>query len=170
MKYITERFQPAPPVPHSVWTNPIHFIACGFGTGCLPWFPGTWGTLAGVLLYLIIAPLPLITSIILLCLLCLIGIYICEQTNRDFGTHDHPATCFDEFATFPICLLGIPSHWHLITIAFVLFRVLDILKPPPIGTIDRRVGGGVGVMLDDIVAALMTLAIMHLLILIPILK
>ena len=154
-----------PVVPHSIWTDPIHYITCVFGIGTLP-MCGTFSTVAAIGLAFILQPLSLGYQITIVCFLNLVGIWLCGKTNKDFGSHDHPATCFDEFTTFPICLISVPWHWPYILLAFIIFRILDILKPEPIGYIDRNVSGGFGVMLDDIVAALLTLAIIHILMLI----
>lgn len=140
--------------------NPLHFIASGFGAGLLP-APGTFGTLVGVLIYLLIhtQALPMYLGIVLF--LNMIGIFLCEKMNKDFGTDDHPAAAWDEVAAFPIVMIGIPCTWYFIVLGFILFRFFDILKPEPIGWIDRHVHGGVGVMLDDVVAALITLGALH---------
>ncbi len=149
-----------PPTPHSIWTNPIHYLACGCGLGCLPIMPGTFGTLAGIVVYLMLVPLTLTQMLLAIVALNVLGVWLCGTTNRDLGFNDHPAACFDEIAAFPICLIGISPTLPHILLAFVLFRILDILKPPPINWIDQHVHGGIGVMLDDIVAAIVTLAIM----------
>jgi phosphatidylglycerophosphatase A len=151
-----------PPTPHSVWTNPIHYITCVFGIGCFPIMPGTLATLAAVALCYLIHGLSITHYILFILCLNLLGVWLCGKTNKDFGSQDHPATCFDELATFPICLIGIPFQWPYILTAFILFRILDIIKPPPINYIDNNMHGGLGVMLDDIVAAGVTLGIMHL--------
>lgn len=148
--------------PHSVWTNPVHFITCGFGIGTFPWFPGTAATLAAIPLVIILSHLPLLLYLFICAALFLIGIPLCEITNRDFGEQDHPAAVIDEIATFPIALIGLPISWPYLVAAFLLFRFFDIVKPGPIGFADKQVHGGFGVMLDDALAALATLAILHL--------
>jgi phosphatidylglycerophosphatase A len=82
-------------------------------------------------------------------------------TNRDFGTQDHPAAVIDEFATFPIVMIGVPMQWHFVLAGFILFRLFDIIKPGPIGWIDKNIHGGFGAMLDDVVAAIFALIILH---------
>lgn len=139
--------------PDTVWTNPIHFIACGFGIGAIPWMPGTFGTLLGVLVYLMIVPLHLSLYCTITFLLILLGIWICGVVNRDFGTDDHPAAVWDEVASFPVVMIAIPHTWYFIVLGFVLFRFFDIVKPGPIGWIDRHLHGGLGVMMDDVLAA-----------------
>ena len=154
-----------PSVPHSIWTNPIHYITCVFGIGALP-IPGTCSTIAAIGLAFMLKSLSIDYQIAILIFLNAVGAWICDITNRDFGTHDHSAAGFDEFVTFPICMIHVPWQWPYILLAFVIFRALDILKPEPIGYIDRNVSGGFGVMLDDIVAALLTLAIMQIIVLV----
>ena len=148
-------------VPDSVWTNPIHFIACGFGTGLLPIFPGTWGTLAAIPLYLILVKFSLWFYIFVTIILNFAGIWLCGIVNRDFGTDDHPAAVWDEIAAFLIVMIAVPPKWYYLVIGFLLFRLFDIWKPWPIRWIDQNVHGGLGVMLDDIVAALVSLLLLH---------
>ena len=150
------------PLPKSVWSNPIHFIGCGFGIGALPLMPGTWATLFGILVYLLMTPLNLFFYILVCVTLNLIGVWLCEQTNRDFGEKDHHGACFDEIAAFPICFIGLECHWAFILIGFIVFRALDIFKPYPISYIEDNIKGGWGVILDDIAAALGTLVVLHI--------
>lgn len=142
------------PLPRSIWQNPIHFIACGFGVGTIPIMPGTFGTLVGVAVYLIIQPLPLWAYLVITAILVLAGIYLCGKVNRDMDTDDHPAAVWDEIATFPIVMIAVPLTWYYVVLGFVLFRIFDIWKPWPIRWIDKNIHGGIGVMLDDVVAAL----------------
>ena len=123
--------------------------------------PGTYGTLAAIPLYLILVKLPLLAYIIITLLLNAAGVWLCHITNRDFGTDDHPAAVWDEIAAFLIVMIAVPVTWYYIALGFGLFRLFDIWKPGPIGWIDRNVHGGLGVMLDDIVAALLSLAILQ---------
>ncbi len=147
-------------ISRSVWRNPVHFIACGFCTWLLPMMPGTFATVAGVVLFFMLVKLPFIIHLIIVILLQIAGVWLCGRTNQDFGTDDHPAASYDEVAGFQIVMLGIPATWYYVIIGFALFRLFDIWKPGPIGWIDRKVHGGVGVMLDDIVAALAAWAIL----------
>lgn len=152
--------------PHSVWTNPIHFIACGFGVGTFPFFPGTIGTLVAVPLTILLSHTSLSFYITTCLTLFFIGMYCCGITNRDFGTDDHPAAVIDEIATFPIVMILIPLTWYYLFIGFCLFRFFDIVKPGPIGWVDKNVQGGFGVMLDDLLAALCSLIILHIILMI----
>lgn len=151
-------------LPRSIWTNPIHFVACGFGIGALPLMPGTYATLAAIPLYLLIAKLPLTIYITITIALNILGIWLCGVTNRDFGTKDHPAAVWDEIAAFLIVMIGVPVTWYYIVLGFALFRLFDIWKPGPIGWVDRNVHGGLGVMLDDILAALFSLVILQVIV------
>lgn len=149
------------PLNGSIWQNPIHFLTCGFGIGTFPYFPGTVATAAAIPLVLFLSRFsPLIYSIIC-AVLFLIGIYLCGKTNRDFHTDDHPAAVFDEIATFPVTMFGLPIQWQYLLAAFLLFRFFDIVKPWPISWADKHIHGGFGVMFDDLLAALATLAILH---------
>ncbi|MEX2367357.1 MAG: phosphatidylglycerophosphatase A [Pseudohongiellaceae bacterium] len=139
-------------VPTSVFIDPVHFLAFGLGSGAAPWAPGTFGTLAAVVLYLPLSRLSLEIYLLMLVLTFGIGIYLCEQTSRDLGEHDHGGIVWDEFVGFWITMLAAPPGWLWILLGFVLFRFFDIVKPFPIGIIDRRLGGGLGIMLDDALA------------------
>ena len=148
--------------PASIWKNPIHFIACGFGVGAIPFAPGTFGTLLSIPLCLGLAQLPISLYILITLFLILIGIPLCQIANRDFGTEDHSAAVWDEFASFPIVMIGIPFTWYFVLMGFILFRFFDIFKPSFIGWVDRNIHGGLGAMLDDVLAAIVSLVILQL--------
>ena len=141
-------------------SHPAHFIALGFGAGLAPRAPGTFGTLvaipiAGVLLF-VLAPLAVAFMTIPMFFL---GVWACTITGRDLGVEDHGGMVVDEIVAFlPLSALSLPSaiathNPVLLVAAFVLFRVFDIVKPPPIRALERNVRGGLGVMVDDVVAA-----------------
>lgn len=146
---------------HSVWTNPIHFIACGFGFGTFPYFPGTVGTAIAIPLAIMLSHYSLITYIFACIALFCVGIYLCHITNRDFGTDDHPAAVFDEIATFPVVMIAVPFTGYFLLIGFLLFRFFDIVKPGPIRWVDRHVHNGFGVMFDDLLAAICSCVLLH---------
>ncbi|OGT41589.1 MAG: hypothetical protein A3F13_03205 [Gammaproteobacteria bacterium RIFCSPHIGHO2_12_FULL_40_19] len=148
--------------PHSIWRNPIHFIACGFGFGTFPWFPGTIGTLVAVPLAMTLSRTSLWFYILACVVFFGVGVYCCGITNRDFGTDDHPAAVIDEIATFPIVMIAVPMTWYYLLIGFLLFRFFDIVKPGPIRWVDKNVHNGFGVMLDDLLAALCTFCILQI--------
>ena len=150
--------------------HPVQFLALGFGSGLAPKAPGTFGTLAAIPLYLLIAQLPAIGQIAIIVLSFMIGIYLCQQTANDLGVHDHPAIVWDEFVGYWATMIVLPlsgtdlsGQWLLI--GFVLFRVFDILKPWPIAWVDSKVSGGLGIMLDDLLAAIYSGLILWLIIL-----
>ncbi len=134
--------------------NPWNFLALGFGSGLAPVAPGTFGTLAAIPIYLLVAMLPLQWYLLVLLLVSLAGITICSKAASNLGVHDHPAIVWDEIAGFLVTMILAPSGWLWLLAGFVFFRLFDILKPWPIRTIDKRVSGGTGIMLDDIIAGL----------------
>lgn len=143
--------------------NPLHWLAVGFGAGLSPWAPGTLGTLAAVPFYLLVNHWPLWAYLLLLLLGCLAGIAICQSATRAIGVEDHGAIVWDEFMGFGITMIAAPAGWPWLVAGFGLFRLFDILKPWPIGWLDRRVKGGLGIMLDDMLAGLFALACLQLL-------
>jgi phosphatidylglycerophosphatase A len=143
-------------------TNPIHFLALGFGSGLLPKAPGTFGTLAAIPLYLLLAPSSVSIYLVSVIVMSIAGIYICGQAAKDAGVHDHGAIVWDEIVGFLITMFMIPLSWKSVIVGFILFRIFDIFKPWPISFIDKNVHGGLGIMLDDIIAGLAALACMHL--------
>lgn len=141
--------------PRPDWRDPVQLAACGFGSGLAPVAPGTFGTLAAVPLYVLLSGLPLAVYLVLVALACAAGVWICESANRTLGGEDHSGIVWDEICGYLIAMAGAPPGWHWVVAGFVLFRLFDIIKPWPIGAVERRVGGGLGVMLDDMVAGAM---------------
>lgn len=151
-----------PPAPRPDLRNPVHVLAFGFGAGLSPRAPGTAGTVLGVFIYLALAPLALPYYIAVCGILFLAGIWICGKTSRDLAVHDHGGIVFDEIVGFLVAMIALPPDWPWILAGFLLFRVLDIVKPWPIGWLDRRVRGGFGIMLDDLLAGLAAWALLQL--------
>jgi len=143
------------------WRRPHHWIAYGFGSGLSPWAPGTAGTLAAVPLYLVLQPLPLTWYLAVLLGFFLAGIWACGKTARELGAHDPSAIVWDEFLGYLVTMAAAPPGWVWILLGFALFRFFDILKPWPIGELDRRVRGGLGVILDDLLAGVMAWVVMR---------
>lgn len=144
--------------------NPIHLLAFGLGSGIAPKAPGTFGTLAAVPIFLLISSLSLSEYLFVVVFASVIGVYLCGQTAKDLDVHDHPGIVWDEFVGFWIAMIAIPvSLWTLLA-GFALFRLFDIWKPWPIKWVDRQVAGGLGIMLDDILAGLMALGLLHVLV------
>ena len=149
--------------PKKLIKHPIHFLSLGFGSGLSPFAPGTAGTLIAVpIFYLLAVYLPDIGYVLATALVTLSGVYFCGKTTRALGVHDHPAIVWDEIAGYLITMLFVPLTPVNVIIGFVLFRLFDIVKPWPVSVIDSRMKGGAGVMLDDVVAGLYALAIMHI--------
>lgn len=134
--------------------NPLHFLSLGFGSGLSPFAPGTFGTLAAIPLYLLIQPLPLVGYLLITLAGLVIGFYLCGETARALGVHDHGGIVWDEIIGYLITMIAVPLHWHWMLAGFILFRLFDIFKPWPIKWIDRRITGGVGIMLDDVLAGI----------------
>ena len=146
------------PTLRFVLANPAHFIAFGFGVGLFPLGPGTLGTVLAFPIYYALAGI--VSGVAVLgCIFAavLIGIWVCQITGRNLGVHDHGGMVWDEVAAFMLVLYFVPPQLVWQVSAFLLFRVFDIFKPPPIRQLDRKIQNGFGVMLDDIVAAFYTL-------------
>ncbi|MDR5612270.1 MAG: phosphatidylglycerophosphatase A [Arsenophonus sp.] len=142
-------------------SNPWHLLATGFGSGLSPIIPGTMGSLSAIPFWLLmywLLPVWLCWFIVLFGFV--VGIVICQRTSDDMQVHDHGSIVWDEFIGMWMTLMVIPLvSWQWVLIAFVLFRFFDMLKPWPIGWFDRQVGGGLGIMLDDIIAAIFAMVI-----------
>lgn len=137
------------------WRRPHHWLAFGFGAGLAPWAPGTMGTLVAIPLYLLLQGLSPGTYLLLLVGLFLIGLWACDKTARELGGGDPGAIVWDEILGYLVTMALAPPGWIWILLGLVLFRFFDILKPWPIGPLDRRVTGGLGILLDDLIAGAM---------------
>lgn len=142
------------PTARFLFSHPAHFLALGFGAGLSPVAPGTFGTLVAVPLHLLFRRL-LTEPVHLLVIAAMFaaGIWICEVAGRNLGVHDHGGIVWDEITAFLLVLFFVPAEAAWEAFAFLLFRLFDILKPPPIRRVDQSVPGGLGVMLDDVMAA-----------------
>ncbi len=136
----------------TVLSSPVHFLAFGFGSGLSPKAPGTAGTLAAIPLYLLLVQLPLLGYLLAVCLITLGGVWLCGESSRRLGVHDHGGIVWDEFAGFFVTMIAAPSGWMWIGLGFALFRLFDIWKPWPVRVADRHIHGGLGIMLDDLLA------------------
>jgi phosphatidylglycerophosphatase A len=138
----------------TVMRDPVHLLAFGFGLGLAPKAPGTVGTLLGVVFAWLALDLLLSVQIGIGVAMFVAGIWICDNSSRRIGQHDPGGIVWDEIAAMYLTLLVAPTTITAWILAFVLFRVFDIVKPWPIRDLDHRMGGGLGIMLDDLVAAL----------------
>ncbi|MDH3886994.1 MAG: phosphatidylglycerophosphatase A [Gammaproteobacteria bacterium] len=144
--------------------HPLDFLALGFGSGLLPRAPGTAGTIAAIPLYLVMQSLALPVYVSLVAVLFLLGIPICAHTAKRLGVHDHPGIVWDEIVGYLVTMIFAPTGWLWVLAGFVLFRFFDVLKPWPIRWLDRRVGGGFGIMVDDLLAGIAAAGVLQLLV------
>lgn len=145
-----------------MFKHPIYFIACGFGSGALPKAPGTWGTLMALPFYYFMQSWTIVPYSLFLVATFLLGIYLCDQTTKAFGVPDHPSIVWDEMVGLWITLLLVPNGILWIVLGFLLFRIFDIAKPWPISLIDRHMKGGLGIMLDDVIAGVFAWIVIQL--------
>lgn len=136
-----------------LFAHPAHFLALGFGAGLAPKAPGTWGTLAAFPLYFAMSFLSPTAYWAWAVFFVISGVWICDRAGKALGVHDHGGIVWDEIAAFLLVLPFAPATWWGYVLAFALFRLFDIWKPFPIGWFDAKVKGGLGVMLDDLLAA-----------------
>jgi phosphatidylglycerophosphatase A len=141
-------------LPRKVMTDPVNFLAFGFGTGLAPVAPGTVGSLPGVLLFWLTMDYGFYVQLAVAAMLVVAGIWICGESARRIGVHDHGGIVWDEIAGMYVTLFAAPVSVVGWALAFVFFRFMDIVKPWPIRDLDHRLKGGLGIMLDDLVAAL----------------
>ncbi len=146
----------------TVLTDPVHLLAFGLGLGLSPVAPGTVGTLLGIVIAWLTLDLGLNVQIGLAVVMVLAGIWICDNSSRRIGQHDPGGIVWDEIAAMYIVLLFAPTTITAWILAFGLFRFFDIVKPWPIRDLDHSIRGGLGIMLDDLVAALYAVILLAL--------
>ncbi len=137
-----------------VLRDPVHLLAFGLGTGLSPVAPGTVGSLLGVALAWLTRDFALLAQAAIAASLFVAGVWLCGESARRLGIHDHGGIVWDEIVGMYLVLLITPFALLPWILAFVLFRAFDIVKPWPIRDLDHRIKGGAGIMLDDLVAAL----------------
>ncbi len=139
--------------PRQILTDPVLFLAFGFGSGLAKKAPGTFGTVAAIPLYLLLIQFDnLWIYSIFTIIASIVGIWLCGIAADKLGEHDFGGIVWDEIAGLLITLWWVPFTWQNLLLGFILFRAFDIVKPWPIRWLDRHVEGGFGIMLDDIVA------------------
>lgn len=149
-------------IPPALLLKPVHLLSTGFGSGLSPKAPGTFGTVAALPLWFglqHLAPLPYVLSVLAAFIL---GVYLCGATATALGVHDHGGIVWDEFVGLWIALFLVPAQWPWVLAGFALFRLFDIWKPWPIRVLDARVHGGLGIMIDDVLAGFYALAVLQL--------
>ncbi len=151
--------------PVRMGRSPVRWVAFGLGVGLVPMGPGTLGTLLAVPLVLLLAFLgPWLYAIVCVALVG-VAIMVADRVEHQLGQEDPGVIVIDEVAGFVVAMAFLPAKLWVVVIAFAIFRVLDIFKPPPINWIERRFKGGVAIVADDVVAGLLTNAVVHLLLL-----
>ena len=153
--------QDTPPC-RGIMRDPVHFLAFGFGSGCSPWAPGTFGTVVAIPIYLLLNTTPLWLYLSVTLIMLLAGIWLCDKTTRKLGVHDHKGIVWDEIVGYLITMIAAPKGWLWVIIGFVLFRLFDILKPWPISVADKQIKGGFGIMIDDVLAGIAAFVILHI--------
>lgn len=148
---------------NTVFKSPVHFLAFGFGSGLAPFAPGTFGTLAAIPLYWVLSLFPLGFYLTIVLVAAIAGIWICGESAKRLGVHDHSGIVWDEFVGFWITMIAAPSGLSWVLVGFVLFRIFDIWKPWPIYIVDDKIHGGFGIMLDDVLAGIYALVVMQIL-------
>lgn len=144
-----------------LFSDPAHFIALGFGAGLVPVLPGTAGSLLGLLLFCPARHLHIGFYLSMLLGLFILGVFAAGRSARLLGDKDPSCIVIDEVFGMLLALLLVPPGWPWLLLGFVLFRMFDILKPWPIGLVDARVPGGLGIMLDDLLAGVYTFGIVQ---------
>ncbi|MET4677395.1 MULTISPECIES: phosphatidylglycerophosphatase A family protein [unclassified Luteibacter] len=143
--------------------SPAGWLACGFGSGLTPKAQGTFGSAAAILPWLLLRDLPPLAWLAILVVSFAVGVWACEIAGRILGVADHRSLVWDEFVGQWIALLpALLAPWWVVLAGFALFRLFDVWKPWPIAWFDRRVKGGLGVMLDDVIAGIVAAAVLSL--------
>lgn len=140
--------------------DPVHLFAFGFGSGLSPWAPGTFGTLIAIPIVLFVMQFGFVAHLAFAVLAAIFGIYLCGESARRLGVHDHPGIVWDEITGFAVTMLTVPADLYSVVAGFALFRLFDIWKPWPIRVADHRLHGGLGIMLDDVIAGIFAAAIL----------
>lgn len=138
-----------------IMSSPVLFLAFGFGSGLIKKMPGTIGTIVAIPVYIVFIQADFWLYSVLTFLVMIVGIWICDGAAKQLGEHDFGGIVWDEIAGFLITMWWVPFSWYAVLYGFVLFRIFDIFKPWPIKWIDQKVEGGLGIMLDDVLAGVM---------------
>ncbi len=144
------------------FTNPWYFLALGFGSLLAPKAPGTFGTLAALPVYLVLSQFSPVVYLSSVLLAFVFGVWLCEHVANDMKVKDPGCIVWDEFVGLWITLFLLPVGWYWIVIGFGLFRFFDIVKPWPVSWADKSLTGGMGIMVDDVLAGFYSLACIQL--------
>ena len=130
------------------------WISLGFGSGKAPVAPGTFGTVVGVLIYLLLSDINVYLYIAIIVVFYFLGVWASQVYSDYLGVHDHGSIVWDEVVGYMITMIAIPAQWQWVLLGFILFRLFDIWKPWPIRWLDEKVHGGTGIMIDDVLAGI----------------
>ena len=153
------------PSAKQIFSHPVHFLAFGFGTGLAPFAPGTVGTLAAIPIYLLLNTFSQFTYLTLLVIISLCSVFIAGKSAQLLQVHDHGGIVIDEICGYLLTMLLAPPGWLWVITGFVLFRLFDIIKPWPIRYLDEHVPGGLGIVVDDLMAGIYALLSLQLVVL-----
>jgi phosphatidylglycerophosphatase A len=161
---MSERKILTPAQRRALLATPAGWLACGFGSGLAPVAQGTFGSLAAILPWLLLRELSLPLNLLVIVVGFAVGVWACDIAGRAVGVDDHRSLVWDEFVGQWIALLPVlVAPWWAVVIGFVLFRLFDVWKPWPIRYLDRHLKGGLGVMVDDVVAGVFAALVLKLL-------
>ena len=150
--------------PRQILSDPVLFLAFGFGSGLAKKAPGTCGTLAAIPVYGLLVQTGMPVYSVLTIIVTVIGVWLCGQAAKQLGEHDFGGIVWDEIAGYLITMWLAPVSWQTVSAGFILFRFFDIIKPWPIKWLDRHVQGGFGIMIDDVLAGVFAGAVLLLVI------
>ena len=139
-------------------------IATGFYSGNLPKAPGTWGSLVGLLLFFILHALSLPAYLAVVAGLFVVGSFAAGEAEKILDNSDPGVVVIDEIVGMLITMIAVPATPLTMVLGFILFRIFDIVKPFPVNFFDQRFHGGLGIMLDDVMAGIYSLIILQLLV------
>lgn len=137
--------------------DPVVFVAMGLGSGLSPIAPGTAGTLITVPLVYFLQQQTILVYTLATLFVLLTGSWICGYAAKKLNVHDHSGIVYDEVAGFMITMYMVPAGWVYMVVGFLLFRFFDAVKPWPISWLDKNVHGGFGIMIDDVLAGVISL-------------
>ena len=142
--------------------TPSGLLAFGFGSGLSPYAPGTAGTIAAIPFAIALKHLDGFWFWLMLVTTFVLGVWVCGRVSEKMGVHDHGGIVWDEMVGYWLAVAFVPAQWEWLLAAFIAFRFFDILKPWPIKQLDKNVSGGFGIMIDDVLAAMYTMALLRL--------
>ena len=160
---MNERKVLTPTQRHALLSTPAGWLACGFGSGLAPVAQGTFGSLAAILPWLLLRQASLPLNLLVIVLGFAIGVWACDVAGRALGVDDHRSLVWDEFIGQWIALLpALVAPWWAVIAGFALFRLFDVWKPWPIRYLDKHLKGGLGVMIDDVIAGVFAALVLRL--------